>query len=162
MIIGGYGKTHVKTLLVALNLPCVSQKTLKNREREVEQQHREMAEETCLKSLQEEIRVSEGDLSASFDGAWQKRGTERTFYSLTGKQCRICAAAIFKGNFPRVHQCCKNRTGSAKAMEPAMSCEMFEKVETSGGKDPTSLSRSKRSDSNHTKKGIHWCFCGAK
>lgn len=56
-------------------------------------------------------------------------------FSVKGKKCRICAAAKSKGNPPRVHQCCKNWTGSAKAMmEPAMACEMLEKVETSGGK----------------------------
>lgn len=56
-------------------------------------------------------------------------------FSVKGKQCRICAAAKSKGNPPRVHQYCKNWTGSAKAMEPAMACEMPEKVETSEGKD---------------------------
>lgn len=190
MVYGGYGKTHVNTLLAALNINCVSQKTLKTREREVGQQVGEMAEETCQKSLQEEIRLSEGRLSASFDGAWQKRGNGRAYNSLTGhaslfgeqskkiisfsvkgKKCRICAAAKSKGNPHRVHQCCKNWTGSAKAMGPAMACEMLEMVETSGGKidtlimdnDSTTIARvkvqvnpniSKRSDSNHTKKGF--------
>lgn len=55
-------------------------------------------------------------------------------FSVKGKKCRICAAAKSKGNPPRVHQCCKNWIRSAKAMEPAMACEMLEKVETSGGK----------------------------
>lgn len=57
MVYGGYGKTHVNTLLAALNINCVSQKTLKTRERDVGQQVGEMAEETCQKSLQEEIRL---------------------------------------------------------------------------------------------------------
>lgn len=57
MVNGGYGKTHVNALLAALNIYCVSQKTLKTREREVGQQVGEMAEETCQKSLQEEIRL---------------------------------------------------------------------------------------------------------
>lgn len=61
MVNGGYGEIHVNTLLAALNIPCVSQKTLKNREREVNgQQLREIAEETCQKSLQEEIRLVKG------------------------------------------------------------------------------------------------------
>lgn len=51
MVNGGYGETHVNTLLAALNIPCVSQKTLKNREREVGQQVGEMAEETCQKRV---------------------------------------------------------------------------------------------------------------
>uniref|UniRef100_K1P7T1 Mutator-like transposase domain-containing protein n=1 Tax=Magallana gigas TaxID=29159 RepID=K1P7T1_MAGGI len=80
------------------------------------------------------LQLSEGRLSASFDGAWQKRGNGRAYNSLTGKKCRICAAAKSKGNPHRVHQCCKNWTGSAKAMGPAMACEMLEMVETSGGK----------------------------
>lgn len=61
---------------------CVAEDS--KEEREVGQQIREMAEETCQKSLQEEIKLSEGSLSARFDGAWQKRGTGRAYNSLTG------------------------------------------------------------------------------
>lgn len=64
---------------------------------------------------------------------WEKSKKIISF-SVKGKECRICAAAKSKGNPPRVHQCCKNWTGWAKAMEPAMAYEMLEKVETSGGK----------------------------
>lgn len=32
MVNGGYGETHVNTLLAALNIPCVSQKTEEQRE----------------------------------------------------------------------------------------------------------------------------------
>lgn len=55
-------------------------------------------------------------------------------FSVKGKQCRICSAAKRRGNPPRVHNCSKNWTGSAKAMEPAMACEMLQKVESQGGK----------------------------
>ncbi|XP_062611418.1 uncharacterized protein LOC134273245 [Saccostrea cucullata] len=57
MLNEGFGETHVNSLLAALNIPSVSRKTLKNREREVGQQLGQMAEETCNKSLQEEMKL---------------------------------------------------------------------------------------------------------
>ncbi|XP_062618735.1 uncharacterized protein LOC134280339 [Saccostrea cucullata] len=79
-----FGETHVHSLLAALNIPSVSQITLKNRGREVGQQFGQLAGETCNESLQEEMRLSEGSLAGISDGAWQKRGTGRAYNSLTG------------------------------------------------------------------------------
>ncbi|XP_062617807.1 uncharacterized protein LOC134279410 isoform X3 [Saccostrea cucullata] len=190
MINEGLGETQVNGLLASLNIPTITQKSLKEREREVGNQLDLMAEESCRQHLRREIEMSEGNLSASFDGAWQKRGTGRAYNSLTGhaslfgektkkligysvmaKKCRICAAAKVKGVPPRKHKCRVNWTGSAKAMEPAMACQMLKNVEDEGVKvttlimdnDSTTLSRvkasvnpniSKKSDSNHTKKGF--------
>jgi hypothetical protein len=44
------------------------------------------------------------------------------------KKCRICAAAKAEGVSLREHKCNINWTVSAKAMEPAMACEMLKKV----------------------------------
>ncbi|XP_033759536.1 LOW QUALITY PROTEIN: uncharacterized protein LOC117341782 [Pecten maximus] len=107
-----------------------------------------MAEESCDRHLGEEAILAEGDVTASFDGAWQKRGAGRGYNSLTGlfvfifkvytckmncysvkgKRCRCCTAAKKKGVPPRNHKCSLNWTGSAKSMEPAMACEMLHGV----------------------------------
>lgn len=57
MVNGGYGERHVNSFLDALNIPCISQRALKGREREVGQQLEQMADETCQKYLQEEIKL---------------------------------------------------------------------------------------------------------
>ncbi|XP_062617800.1 uncharacterized protein LOC134279410 isoform X2 [Saccostrea cucullata] len=178
MINEGLGETQVNGLLASLNIPTITQKSLKEREREVGNQLDLMAEESCRQHLRREIEMSEGNLSASFDGAWQKRGTGRAYNSLTGhaslfgektkkligysvmaKKCRICAAAKVKGVPPRKHKCRVNWTGSAKAMEPAMACQMLKNVEDEGVKvlvvkASVNPNISKKSDSNHTKKGF--------
>ncbi|XP_055999188.1 uncharacterized protein LOC125656742 [Ostrea edulis] len=190
MVNVGLGETQVNGLLASLNIPTITQNSLKEREREVGNQLALMAEESCRQHLSREIEMSEGNLSASFDGAWQKRGTGRAYNSLTGhaslfgektkkiigysvmaKKCRICAAAKIKAVPPRKHKCSVNWTGSAKAMEPAMACQMlkimtifhFQVTTLIMDNDSTTLARvkasvnpniSKKSDSNHTKKGF--------
>ncbi|KAK3090923.1 hypothetical protein FSP39_015740 [Pinctada imbricata] len=199
MVNGGFGESHVNSLLAALNIPGICRKSLKDREREIATELVNMAQESCNQSLKDEVEKSSGDLSASFDGAWQKRGTGRAYNSLTGKyilkqfkghasligdkskkciafavkskKCRICESAKAKEITPRKHNCIKNWSGSAKSMEPAMACEMLQGVIDQGHKintlvmdnDSTTISRvkatvdpdiTKKSDSNHTKKGF--------
>lgn len=57
MINGGFGETHVNCILASLNILGISKKSLKNREREVGVNLEEMAEESCQKQLQDEIRM---------------------------------------------------------------------------------------------------------
>ncbi|XP_061175979.1 uncharacterized protein LOC133184928 [Saccostrea echinata] len=190
MLNGGYGITHVNALLAALNIPGITNRSLKSREREVGEHLEEMAGQSCNKVLQEEMKLSDGDITVSFDGAWQKRGTGRGYNSLTGhaslvgektkkivsfssksKKCRICSAASGKGVPPRKHNCRRNWHGSAKAMEPAMACEMLSAIQDEGCKigtlvmdnDSTTIAHvkatvdptiNKRADKNHTKKGF--------
>ncbi|XP_062618074.1 uncharacterized protein LOC134279665 [Saccostrea cucullata] len=153
MINGGLGETHINNMLAALNIPNIIEKSLKDREREVGVHLEEMAEESCRKQLHEEIRESDGNLTVSFDGAWQKRGTGHANNSLTGhatlfgektqkcvsyavkvKNCRICSGAKAKGVPPRKHRCQCNWSGSAKAMEPAMACEMIQGIINEGSR----------------------------
>ncbi|XP_055999332.1 uncharacterized protein LOC125677071 [Ostrea edulis] len=190
MVNGGYGTTHVNALLAALNIPGITDKSLKKREREVGEHLEEMAGQSCNEILQEEMKLTAGDITVSFGGAWQKRGTGRGYNSLTGhaslfgektkkvvsfssksKKCRICSVATTKGVPPRKHNCRRNWHGSAKAMEPAMACEMLTAIQDEGCKvgtlvmdnDSTTIARvkatvdphiTKRADRNHTKKGF--------
>ena len=57
MIYGGFGETHVNSILASLNIPGISKKNLKNRERKVGVHLEEMAEESCQKQFQDEIRM---------------------------------------------------------------------------------------------------------
>lgn len=151
MIDAGLGEMHVNSLLSAMNIPTIPPKSIKCREREIVPHLADMAEETCRKNLEEEVRLSDGNLTASFDGAWQKRGTGRAYNSLTGhatligestkkclgfsvmsKRCRICTNAKKKGAPPRKHACSCNWTASAKSMEPAMACEMLQDIMNTG------------------------------
>jgi hypothetical protein len=46
MINGGFGEIHVNNMLATLNIPTITQKSLKNREREVGDHLNDMAEES--------------------------------------------------------------------------------------------------------------------
>lgn len=57
MIDVGLGEKHVNSLLSALNIPTISPRSIKCRERELVPHLSEMAEETCRKSLEEEVSM---------------------------------------------------------------------------------------------------------
>ncbi|XP_062590039.1 uncharacterized protein LOC134251653 [Saccostrea cucullata] len=156
MINGGFGESHLNAFLAVLNIPGISKGGLKEREREVGSTLSKMAEESCRTSLLEEVEKSDGNLTVSFDGAWQKRGTGRAYNSLTGhasligektkkcvgyavksKKCRICDLAKRKDVPVRKHKCSRNWSGSAKSMEPAMACEMVQSIKDQGEKVTT-------------------------
>lgn len=55
-----------------------------------------MAGQSCKEALQEEMKLSDGNVTVSFDGAWQKRGTCRGYNSLTGH------ASLFGGKTKKI------------------------------------------------------------
>ena len=59
MVHSGLGETHVNNFLTSMNLPPISHKTLKKREREVGPIIEKVAEESCEKALAEEVATSE-------------------------------------------------------------------------------------------------------
>ena len=96
MLHAGIGPTHVNSLLTSINLPAVSENTLKAREREIGPVIERVAKESCGKALEVEKSQwmdesfnsakasNEGvGIGASYDGGWQKRGKGHN--SLTGK-----------------------------------------------------------------------------
>ena len=129
-------------------------------------------------------------LGGSSDAMWQKRGAQTSYNSLSGastlcgiytrkvinsairiKRCRKCSRAERDGKQPFPHKCRKNWTGSAKAMEPDMLCEMVRNMKKkkfhiqsiSGDDDNTGFARAKatidknlvkRGDKNHTRKNV--------
>nr|XP_034318620.1 uncharacterized protein LOC117686879 [Crassostrea gigas] len=61
MIDAGLGEMHVNSLLSAMNIPTIPPKSIKCREREIVPHLADMAEETCRKNLEEEVRLSDGN-----------------------------------------------------------------------------------------------------
>ena len=55
MINGGFGETHLNALLAVLNIPGISKRGLKEKEREVGNNLSKMADESCQKNLLEEV-----------------------------------------------------------------------------------------------------------
>ena len=89
----------------------------------------------------------------SVDSAWQKRGSQRSYNSLSGftstigketqkvvhfksriKRCRTCLKASVAKKSPPSHRCHVNWMGSAKAMEPDMFAEMIQDSSSKGVK----------------------------
>nr|XP_034331420.1 uncharacterized protein LOC117680512 isoform X2 [Crassostrea gigas] len=89
MMHSGIGPSQVNALLSSLNIPTVSTRTLQNRQNELGTVMEKVAEDTKRSSLHEEIQAtleSEGtdELTVSVDAGWQKRGSGRSFDSLSG------------------------------------------------------------------------------
>ncbi|CAG2194346.1 unnamed protein product [Mytilus edulis] len=141
----GLGEHQINGLLSILNIPTVSHCMIDSRIREVG----DVIESVADQSMEE----SDGNdnVTVSVDAAWQRRGSGRSYDSLTGhcsmigsktgkvinykwrsKACRICQRAETSGNIPRVHKCNKNFTGSAKAMEPDMVVDMVKESRSKG------------------------------
>ncbi|VDI69790.1 Hypothetical predicted protein, partial [Mytilus galloprovincialis] len=83
------------------------------------------------------------DITVAVDAGWQKRGSGRSYDSLTGhcsmigtrtgmildyslrsRTCRVCVTARRMKKIPKVHTCRKNYSGSSKAMEADMVVQM--------------------------------------
>ena len=149
-----------------------------------------------MQALEEEYQLSEAAVSsaeevgiqASADAGWQKRGSGRSYSSLSGhcsligsrsdkviafevrnKQSRICETYKKSKKETPDHDCRKNWSGPAKAMESDMVVSMLKKEGTNKIKvlaldnDSTTCSRIKDEvprkikdirDMNHTKKNL--------
>ena len=57
MINSGLGVTHVNALLSSMNIPTISPRSLKRREREVGKHLEKLAEESCSEVLHEEMEL---------------------------------------------------------------------------------------------------------
>lgn len=155
MIHAGIGERHLNNLFTMMNLPEISQQILKDRENEIGSLLETFAQTSAKSALMLEKEMSgkelhgdgiEGDvgIEVSSDTAWQKRGSQRSYNSLSGfsstigkrtkkvvhfnaryKRCRICWRAKVSNKPPRKHTCMVNWYGSAKAMEPDMFAEMI-------------------------------------
>ncbi|XP_062620759.1 uncharacterized protein LOC134282046 [Saccostrea cucullata] len=149
MLHSGIGERKVANLLSTLNIPPCSKTTLKKREREIGQAVEEIAHSSCSDAaVRERELTEESPVSASFDGGWQKRGSGKSYSSLSGhasfigkktgkciafstrnKYCRKCDLATKKGCSAEDHGCRKNWEGSSKAIEADMCISMLKNLE---------------------------------
>ncbi|XP_061179391.1 uncharacterized protein LOC133188017 [Saccostrea echinata] len=138
-------------LLSTLNIPPCSKTTLKEREREIGCAVENVAQTSCAAAAAKEKEMtgdsSEG-LSVSFDGGWQKRGSGRSYSSLSGhatfignksgkciafstrnKFCRTCEVGKRRECDSAKHDCRQNWKGSSKAMESDMCVNMLRELD---------------------------------
>ncbi len=95
MLHAGIGPTHVNALLTCMNVPAVSDKTLKAREREIGPVIEKVAKSLCLEALEMENSywnpenihqdpsgtssiVNNVPIGASYDMGWQRGGKDIT------------------------------------------------------------------------------------
>ncbi|XP_057335065.1 uncharacterized protein LOC130673868 [Microplitis mediator] len=157
ILTSGIGITHLNSILVYLNIPTVYHTLLKRYEREVGINIEKVAKDSCRDSVEIERNltiahnsysksselISDDDIveiTVSVDAGWQKKGSGRTYNSLTGhsttighlsglilgystrnKRCAMCQ----RGHEKDDHDCRENFSGSSKAMEPDMAVEML-------------------------------------
>lgn len=149
----GIGHTQLNNFLSTMNVPLLNNVTFKKREREVGKVVESLAKKSCHENI--EIEIENAKLSGatadengligfpvSYDMGWQKRGKGHN--SLTGhgaamslttgnvlayatrcKSCRVCDNAKRQGKEPRKHDCRQNHSGSSKAMEPSVACQLW-------------------------------------
>ncbi|CAG2240138.1 unnamed protein product [Mytilus edulis] len=191
MIHSGIGETQLNNLLSTINLHCIDHKSLKRRENEIGHVIEKNAktsennflieeaigslvigEPSAAEDADLEENMLDNGISVSTDTCWQKKGSGRSYNSLSGvatligkntkkilhhaqrvSSCRICQSAKKKGDFARVHECKQNWSGSAKAMEEDMVAQMVkdlvvvEKInvsEIAGDDDSTGFEKIKK------------------
>ena len=161
MLHAGIGERHLNNLFATMNLPQISHTSLKKREDEIGSVLESFTRHSVESALSKEMELSEQNteestagntgIDISVDTAWQKRGSQRSYSSLSGftsaigkktkkvvhfssrmKQCRICWKASQENKIPQKHNCRVNWHGSAKAMEPDMFVEMIKDSASQG------------------------------
>ena len=161
MLHAGIGETHINNMLTTMNLPRIGHKSLKKRENEIGAVLEIFAKGLADSALETEKELTEKNhevggvagIEVSIDSAWQKRGSQRSYNSLSGftstigkqtkkvvhfnsriKRCRTCMRALKRKKNPPSHKCNVNWHGSAKAMEPDMFVEMIQDSSNKGVK----------------------------
>ena len=107
----GIGPTHVNNCLSTLNVPPVSEWTLRNRELEIGPVNEQLAKESCWNAAREgKLQTIEGGITISYDRGWQKRSRAMNSmigvgqpvgcsigkvvsYAARSKHCATCATA---------------------------------------------------------------------
>lgn len=106
MIHTGMNTSQVNNFLAAINIPPVSEKVITNRMKESGLSVEEIAKESMQEAISEERLLTHEKqgadaITASVDAGWQKRGSGRSYDSLSGTQ-RTLAYPL--GNLPDKEQ----------------------------------------------------------
>ncbi|CAC5380286.1 unnamed protein product [Mytilus coruscus] len=204
MIDVGIGVRQLSRLMTIMGVPGSSERTMKKRKRELFKPMVDVARDSCHEAITKEcsetrIETPGKGLSVKYDMCWQKRGSGRSYSSsssvetaigqLTGKiidydlrvtHCAICHSAEKAKRDAKPHNCQKNRSKSAKAMESSTGASLMENIEKVSGvrvdvvimdDDSATLSRVKEaldhevkkwSDINHYTKSLGNAFYNLK
>ncbi|XP_052083925.1 uncharacterized protein LOC127721281 [Mytilus californianus] len=148
MIHAGMGPTHLQNFLAECNLPSITESTLRKKEKELSGQIKNVTIQSCNMVQREEKSLStNGNIDASFDGGWQKRGSGWNYNSNTGhatfigketgkvlsfelrsKTCKICEFHLNRKETVPEHECQLNWHGSSKSMEADMAVSMAHRL----------------------------------
>ena len=151
MLDAGMGATHVNKFLTGLEVPPLSQCTIKKREREIGPMVEAPAKESCKATKEKEIALSKetgSGIAASNDAGWQRPARGRTYNSLSGHsslvvcrtgkiidyEVRIKSFKAFENaaktcEKPKPHDCQKSWSASAKSTEADMAASMLKQHE---------------------------------
>ena len=152
IIHSGIGSSSIGRYFASTNIPPVDVKTTKRREREIGPQIERQAQDSCRKSLEEEIQLTPpGDedslvnLTASFDMGWQCKGSGKSYNSKSGHAALIgknngkivnyttritnCKQCEVNKDVP--HDCRMNWGGSSKAMEGDAAVDLLNRTKSS-------------------------------
>ena len=142
----GIGESDLNSLLSVLNLPQISHKSLKVREVEIGSIIETFANTFVDDALQKEQELTELNtgnvgIEVSSDAAWQKKGSQQSYNSLSGiasttrkrtkkivhynarfKRCQICWYASKHRQPAQKHKCQLNWHGSAMEKQWSQIC----------------------------------------
>lgn len=121
----GIAVRQLNSLLSELNIPTVYYKTINVRLKETGKIVEKVAKESTDEPLQNEVKAVEqtnGKFVVAVDAGWQKRGSGRSYDSLSGhcsmigtqtrqiihyavrsKDCRVCSSAASRNEPPKPH-----------------------------------------------------------
>eukprot|EP00112_Aurelia_sp_Birch-Aquarium-sp1_P014841 Seg323.9 transcript_id=Seg323.9/GoldUCD/mRNA.D3Y31 product="hypothetical protein" protein_id=Seg323.9/GoldUCD/D3Y31 len=145
----GLGHSHLEAFLSITGLPCIAEEKFKVLERKVGAAVESIARESVERWREKEKNVEmktfgNNGLKGAFDASWSKRGggynalsgrgtiigvnTGKCIdFGMKNKNCRTCNNAKRLSQEPSQHDCRKNFSGTAKAMEPAICEDLFKR-----------------------------------
>ena len=181
----GFGLEQLNNLLTTVNISPVSNSLWTRKQQEISEPLAQVVEESVTSALFAEqnatIAAGEGDsICVSVDGAWQSRGSGRSYNSASGhasaigkhtgkivgyavraKVCRVCRTSKRNDKPPPVHDCVHNWDGSSKAMEADMVTQILKDSKSHGvrinqiigDEDSTTIARARREVNYELTKG---------
>lgn len=159
----GSGYYHLKEIFTNLNVPVMSNTSYNKIQKSQQKDWRNVAEESALNALYEEIELAKtlGSVDVNgfalipvvSDGGWGKRSYGKAFNSLSGcaviiglrtkkvvfygvrnKYCHTCKIAQSKCTPPNEHECNINYKGPSSGMEADILVEGFRSCEEHGAR----------------------------
>ena len=150
IIHSGIGVHALERFMNAIEVPPASKTTIKAREREIGVHFESVADLSCKQCLESEITAEKmstcnqtAEITASFDGGWQARGSSRNYNSKSGHAALIGSAtgkvlnyavrnrncAQCEKDATKDHDCRLNWFGSSKPMEADIAVQLVNETQ---------------------------------